>query len=106
MFAIGLNQKQLKHAEYLAGLADRKTPIYGDYTNARGKPVLMVHLLRLKRKQDQSTVVDNVPALSVNFPHLVREDDRPIECVVGKVWLRQFENERFDSPDDEDDYDD
>ena len=102
MFKIGLDKSRVDYAQELAEEASRKKPIYVDYTNSRGKPVLLVHLLRLLNS-DRKTLIDNVPALNINFP--LSNHDRPIECVVGKVWLRQFEHERYDSPDEEDDYD-
>ena len=50
MLQIGLDNDQMIEATKLAMDAGREKPIYSDYTNARGKPLLMVHLLNLVYK--------------------------------------------------------
>ena len=50
MFEIGLDNVQIAEARKLAEDAGRKNPIFSDYTNARGKPLLMLHLLNLVDK--------------------------------------------------------
>ena len=104
MFEIGLDDDQITEAKKLATDAQRKNPIYSDYTNARGKPLLMVHLLNLVNKnKDNEAVMRLVPALSVSFPNA--DDVRTVEDIVNSVWLKQFEENQDDSPDEEDDYD-
>lgn len=104
MFEIGLDNVQIAEARKRAEDAGRKNPIFSDYTNARGKPVLMLHLLNLVDKNnDNEAVISLVPALSVSFPN--SDDVRTVEYVVNPVWLKQFEENRYDSPDEEDDYD-
>jgi len=104
MFEIGLNNEQTAKAEELAKDAKRKNPIFSDYTNARGKPLLMLHLLNLVDKnKDNEAVISLVPALSVSFPN--SDDVRTVEYIVNPVWLKQFEENQYDSPDEEDDYD-
>lgn len=104
MFEIGLGDDQIAEAKELARDAGRKNPIFSDYTNARGKPLLMLHLLNLVDKnKDNEAVISLVPALSVSFPN--SDDVRTVEYIVNPVWLRQFEENQYDSPDEEDDYD-
>ncbi len=103
MFQIGLDNDQMIEATKLAMDAGRKKPIYSDYTNARGKPLLMVHLLNLVYKDKHEAIMRLVPALSVSFPNA--DDVRTVEYMVNQVWLKQFEENQYDSPDEEDDYD-
>lgn len=105
MFRIGLSDAQLHEAQALAvSISDgkRKNPIYSDYTNVRGKPILLLHLLNLVDK-DKNVVLKLAPAFSVSFPN--SDDVRTVEYIVNPVWLRQFEENQYDSPDEEDDYD-
>lgn len=104
MFEIGLDNAQIEDARKRAEEAGRKNPIFSDYTNARGKPLLMLHLLNLVDKdKDNAPVISLAPALSVSFPN--SDDVRTVEYVVNPVWLKQFEENQYDSPDEEDDYD-
>lgn len=104
MFLIGLDKAQLQEAQVQAVDDGRKTPIYRDYTNARGKPLLMLHILNLvDKKDDNKAMMSIVPAISVSFPNL--SEFRTVEYVVGPVWLKQFEQDQYDTADDEDDYD-
>lgn len=104
MFSIGLDREQLNEAQSLANVAGRKNPIFSDYTNARGKPILMLHLLNLvDKKNNDRKVLALAPALSVSFPNST--EFRTVEYVVGPVWLKQFEESMYDLPDEEDDYD-
>ncbi len=103
MFAIGLNVDQMETAQRLAQDAGRKNPIFSDYTNARGKPILLLHLLDLVDSRDDSFVIRFAPAISVSFPN--SSDFRTVEYVVGPVWLKQFEQDQYNSVYDEEDYD-
>jgi len=104
MFHIGLSSEQKQKAQKFADESGRKDPIYRDYTNARGKPLLMLHLLNLVDKEkDSQLIAASVPALSISFPNSV--EFRTVNYVVGKVWLKQFEQNQFDSATEEDDYD-
>jgi len=104
MFAIGLGERDLDKAQEFADMAGRKKPIYSDYTNARNKPLLMLHFLNLvDKKKNNISILNNVAAISVAFPNST--EFRTIDYTVGPVWLKQFEQERFDSPDEEEDYD-
>lgn len=106
MFAIGLTEAQINTAMNYATEADskRKSPIYSDYTNARGKPLLMLHLLNLVDKvaETKQPVINLAPAISISFPN--SKEFRTVEYVVGPVWLKQFEQAGYGS-EDEDDYD-
>lgn len=101
MFEIGLSDAQMEEARALAASAERKKPLFRDYTNARGKPLLMLHLLDLVDKGN-TALATLVPALSVSFPN--SEYVRTVEYVVNPVWLKQFEENQYDAPDEEDDY--
>lgn len=104
MFDIGLTDEQVQTAFANATEANRKKPIYSDYTNARGKPLLMLHLLDLVDKQANDTILmSNVPALSISFPN--SSTLRTVEYVVSPVWLKLFDRDQYDSILDEDDYD-
>ncbi len=102
--AIGLNQTQLDRAERLAKEADRLKPNDNDYSNARGKPILMLHLLNLVDKNKGGEgLLQNAPAIGVSFPN--SGEFRTVAYVVGPVWLKQFEMECYDSVTEEEDYD-
>lgn len=104
MFAIGLSDSQLQMAQTQADEAGRKNPIFSDYTNARGRPLLMLHILNLiDKSKDGESIISLAPAISVSFPN--SREFRTVEYVVGPVWLKQFEQDHYDSPDEEDDYD-
>lgn len=104
MFEIGLDNVHIAEARKRAEDAGRKNPIFSDYTNARGKPLLMLHLMNLVDKdKDNESVISLAPALSVSFPN--SDDVRTVEYVVNPVWLKQFEENQYDSANEEDDYD-
>lgn len=101
---IGLDREQLELARRIAEENGRKKPTDRDYRHkdVRGKPLLMLHLLRLvnKKKDATETVADNMPAVGFSFPSA--GDFRTVEYVVNRVWI---ERDMDDSPDEEDDYD-
>jgi len=101
MFRIGLNDSQLQTAAETATAAGRKSPIYSDYTNARGKPVLMFHFLNLMDKENENyCVMELSPAISISFPN--SSEFRTVDYVVNSVWLKQFEANRDALSDEED----
>lgn len=103
MFKIGLNSSDIQKAQELAETEDRKKPIYRDYTNIRNKPVLMLHLLNLVDGDENSEpVISLVPGLSINIPN--SSEFRTVEYTVGPVWLKQYEADRYDAPEDEEDF--
>ena len=96
MYAIGLKPGQIDEAKVFAlQHPPRKNPIHTDFTNARGKPVLLLHYLRLVNLQKE-IVLDRVPALSICFPSST--EYVTVEYVVNTVWLKQmsFEQEDFE----------
>jgi hypothetical protein len=102
MFAIGLSQSQKDEAEKRAKDTNRKSPIFSDFTNARGRPLLLFHLIKLIDK-NKDMIVDLLPAISISFPH--SSVFRTVKYTVNKVWLKQFEAEIYDNIAEEDDYD-
>jgi len=106
MFKIGLSTDQILKAKNNAIENGRRNPIHKDYTNARKKPVLMVHLLNLRHKPDDNAeaeiVLANAPGLSFSFLNFA--EARTVKYVVGPVWLKQLQLDQFDSADEEDDY--
>jgi len=102
MFGIGLSVEQVAQAWAEAYDAGRKTPIYKDYTNARKRPLLLLHLLNLTDTEKNPLAV-NVPAISISFPN--SGVFTTIEYIVGPVWLKQLTTEEAESQEDEDDFD-
>lgn len=104
MFVVGLTESQIEAANKLAVEMGRKDPIYSDYTNVRGKPVLLLHLLDLVDKEDNNKpLISEAPALSINFPNSANV--RTVEYIVSPVWLKLFEKDQYDLTSEEDDYD-
>lgn len=104
--AVGLNDAQRKEAEDSArennvNIADKH------YRYARRRPLLMLHVLNLVHKPDEDSVskklIDQVPAIGIAFPG--GDFSTTVDYVVNRVWLNQMQQESFDNPDDEDDYD-
>lgn len=104
--SVGLSHEQIKAAEQRAkneneNFADRH------YRFERGRPLLMLHALTLAHKPDKDSVpqmlLDQVPAIGIAFPG--GDFTTTVDYVVNKVWLNQMQQESFDNPDDEDDYD-
>lgn len=104
MFSIGLGEKALSKAQEFADMAGRQRPIYSDYTNARQKPLLMLHLLNLVDKKNNSKeILKHVPAIGVSFPN--SGEFRTAEYIVNPIWLKQFEQDRDDTAGEEEDDD-
>ena len=100
--AVGLTDDQLRNAETEAG--DVKNISDRFYRTVRAKPLLMIHLLTLIQKNrdtgEETLLLDMVPAMGISFPG--GDYTETVEYVVNKVWLQQ---DMFDDPDEEDDYD-
>lgn len=107
---IGLTDEQVRKAEEDKSKAEAGNNISDHfYRKVRSKPLLMIHFLTLAYKnrgkdKESEILLDKVPAASISFPYNFRKEDHleSVECVVNKVWLEQ---DMFDDPDDEDDYD-
>lgn len=104
--AVGLDDDLRKLAEKAAeeddmNIADKY------YRQVRPRPLLMLHALKLVRKKKEENSVelllDQIPAIGISFPG--GDYSITVDCVVNKVWLKQLEEESFDDPDEEDDYD-
>ena len=71
------------------------------------RPLLMLHLLKLvhkiKEEDKEELLLNQVPALGISFPG--GDYSITVDYVVNKVWLRQLQEESFDDPDEEEDYD-
>lgn len=102
MFKIGLTEAQLKRAQAEAKEAERKEPIYRDYTNGRERPVLLFHLLSL-REDKQPQFETNLPALSISFPNSAII--RTVDYIVSPVWLKQLREGQQEIQEEEDDFD-
>lgn len=104
--AVGLNDDLKKQAEALA--ADDGANIADKYyRQIRPRPLLMLHVLKLvhkiKEENREEFLLDQVPAIGISFPG--GDYSITVDYVVNKVWLRQLQEESFDDPDEEDDYD-
>ena len=77
------------------------------YRQMRPRPLLMLHVVKLvhkiKEESREELLLDQVPALGISFPS--GDYSITVDCVVNKVWLRQLQEESFDDPDEEEDYD-
>ena len=102
---IGLSEDQIELAKKYAEQSEvRKEPNDNDYSNARNRPLLMIHILDLiDKKKANQLILKNVPAIGISFPNTA--EFRTVGYTVGPVWLKQFKEENTDSPDEEDDYD-
>jgi len=98
---LGLTPIQLELAENNSkdkSISDR------DYRNVRGKPLLMIHMLDLHENDgDGGEKIHSVPAFGISFPtHLYTKS---IEIKVNKVWLESFMGSVYDTPEEEEDWD-
>ncbi len=101
---IGLSIKQRALAKENAEQSERQEPNDNDYSNARNKPLLMIHILNLiDKKKANQLILKNVPAIGVSYPNFAQL--RTIDYTVGPVWLKQFKEEHSYSSDEEEDYD-
>ncbi len=97
---LGLNQRQKEKAEALAREIDAdKAPSDFHYRSVRRKPLLMLHALELGKKNAGV----RVPAFGLSFPLGHYQDN--VEVVVNRVWIERMQGKSFDTPDEEDDYD-
>ena len=58
-----------------------------DYRTARGKPLLMIHMLKLVHKYDdkgaQETIVDRIPAFGLAFPYTGKR--KRVDYMINKI---------------------
>lgn len=104
--SIGLGDDLRKKAEATAeedgmNIADKY------YRQMRPRPLLMLHMVklvhRIKEKNLEEPLMDQVPAMGISFPG--GDYSVTVDYVVNKVWLKQMEEESFENPDEDQDYD-
>lgn len=104
--SIGLDDDLRKKAEATAeedgmNIADKY------YRQMRPRPLLMLHVVklvhRIKEKNLEEPLMDQVPAMGISFPG--GDYSVTVDYVVNKVWLKQMEEESFENPDEDQDYD-
>ncbi len=82
---LGLSEEQCNDAYRKAQRGNRREPIDKDYREARGIPLLMVHVISGKKALEQQ----RIPTLGVSFPS--NSSVPAIEAVVNPVWIREPE---------------
>jgi hypothetical protein len=97
---LGLSKQQKDDAAALARKDDEnKKPSDFHFRSVRKKPLLMVHVLGPVGKDADA----RVPAFGLSFPpgHYQTE----VEVVANQVWIERMQGGSFDTPDEEEDYD-
>lgn len=97
---LGLSEPQKDEAAALARKdGEDKKPSDFHFRSVRKKPLLMVHVLGPVGKDIDA----RVPAFGLSFPpgHYYTE----VEVVANQVWIERMQGGSFDTPDEEDDYD-
>ena len=82
-------------------VAENDKPVDFHYRVKRNKPLLMIHSLTLKSRDE--ILAEEVPTFGLSFPSGLY--GKAVDFIVNKVWLERFEGECVDDPDKEDDYD-
>ena len=94
---LGLSSEKIAEVK-----SENEKPVDCHYRAKRNRPLLMVHSLTLKNRDE--IVAKEVPTFGLSFPDGFYHTT--VDFVVNKVWLNnQFEADRFDDPGEEDDYD-
>ncbi len=83
--------------------SDEMKPSDLDYREVRNKPLLMLHSLRVYN-EDISSDKQTIPAFGVSFPF--GEYTTEVEVVVNKVWINQMHGTFYDTPADDEEFDD
>ena len=96
---LGLSDEQKERAKKLAD-EDDKQPSDFHYRAVRKKPLLMVHILDLGESEERQS---GVPSYGISFPP--GNYSESIDVVANRVWIEQIHGGTFDTPDEEDDYD-
>ncbi|WP_276155781.1 hypothetical protein [Sulfitobacter sp. M74] len=97
---LGLSDSQKHEAAALAREdGDDKKPSDFHFRSARKKPLLMVHVLGPVGGDPDA----RVPSFGLSFPpgHYQTE----VEVVANQVWIERMQGGSFDTPDEEEDYD-
>ncbi len=102
---LGLTDEQLAlsneyvERDHLEDPLRSEKPSDKHFREARNKPLLMIHSIRVKGSDEGQ----RVPAIGVSFPYV---DGAPtVKVKVNMVWLKQMRGSLDDNPDDEEDYD-
>ncbi|MEZ5367528.1 MAG: Z1 domain-containing protein [Bryobacterales bacterium] len=97
---LGLSDGQRVQAAEIAHENGAKAPSDVHYREVRNKPLLMIHIVNPLEKNSNGS---RVPAFGISFPpgHYQTE----IEVVANTVWIDRMLGSSFDSPEDEEDYD-
>lgn len=98
---LGLEKEQVDAAKDFAETQNRDV-IDLDYRLQRQKPLLMIHMLAIRKSKD-SEISIMAPTFGISFPS--GDYGKSVEVVANRVWL-QSEMGFMDNPDEEDDYDD
>ena len=99
--SLGLTDEQQAKAAEMASQDDSsKKPSDFHFRTVRDKPLLMLHVLG---PVGSSTAQNRVPAFGVSFPPGHYETE--IEVVANPVWIDRMHGASFDTPDEEEDYD-
>ena len=96
---LGLSKEQQTQAQELTE-DDNKQPSDFHYRTVRNKPLLMVHLLDLGEGENRQL---KVPAYGISFPP--GNYSKSIDVVANRVRINQIHGGTYDTPDEEDDYD-
>ncbi len=87
---IGFSQDQRKDLDDQVSREDGKKKTAGrlDYRNARGKPLLMIHMLRLVEKRgDKEAIIDRIPAFACAFPFTGK--GKTVNYMINKILAKQ-----------------
>ena len=97
---LGLSDSQKNAALMLAREDDEdKMPSDFHFRSVRNKPLLMVHVLGPVGDDANA----RVPAFGLSFPPGYYETE--VEIVANQVWIKRMQGGYFDTPDEEEDYD-
>ena len=102
--SVGLTDEQRQKAKI--GASDKKNIPDLSYRTVRGKPLLMIHLLKLidetGKSGEKTVLLDQVPAMGISFPVGDYSESFLVRYVVNQIWVQQ---DMFDGPEEEDDND-
>ena len=94
---IGLTDEEVRSAEeeYHQQYPNRKNYPDWIYRRVRTKPLLVVHLLAIGKKEEDLSKERPVVAWSISFPKTLREE-RKVEYVVNTTWYQEHYGDEDD----------